>query len=190
MHLSFPHSQVSESHYEPRNTDGVPADFKAHSVSISTQTDDRPQKLTRVSKTIATQTADNSQAVSQSTPLLSSLICSQLLDEASGTHQEASTSPTPQYDDLFEAGGTGEWTGVDGVNGGTVAWDSCAPPAESLERNVNDDILQDVFRYDWLLPVFTILSSDSVGNCSNFIFKPCLFSLLGSQALQIHLNVF
>ena len=133
-------------------------------MSSSTQTSsDLPYSSTKILRTTATQTIGQPTLQRQSTPLLSSLINNQRADEAIGTHQEASTSPPPQHDPLLVAEGTGGWKGVDGVNGRTVTWDSCAPSFGGPERNVDEDILQDVFRYNskshFLSIITCILSS-------------------------------
>lgn len=138
------YSQSSETHPVARSSQSVLSDSKTSSVSISTQTDE-VQDSTKWLKSAATQTFNNSQSVSQSTPLLSSLICNQRTDESLSSYQETSTSPSPE-DSLLAAEGTGEWTGVDGVNGRNVTWDSCAPLSDASQRNVDDDVLQDVFR--------------------------------------------
>lgn len=115
-------------------------------MSSSTQTSpDLQYSSTRILKTTATQTTEQPLSQRQSTPLLSSLISNQRADEAISTHQEASTSPPPTYDPLLMAEGTGGWKGVDGVNGRTVAWDSCAHVG-GPEGNIDEDVLQDVFR--------------------------------------------
>lgn len=140
------HSYSPENNDVSRTSQGVLSDSKMLSVSISTQTDEMQGRGNTIRlKTIATQTSSSSQSASQSTPLLSSLICSQRAEESQSSHQETSTSPTPE-DCLLATDGTGDWAGVDGVNRRSVTWDSCAPPSEAQQRSVDDDILQDVFR--------------------------------------------
>ncbi|XP_034255825.1 nuclear hormone receptor HR96 isoform X2 [Thrips palmi] len=157
--ITYPHqiSQSPETHHVSRSSSSVLPDSKMSSVTTSTQTDEMQESAKRLTTT-ATQTSDSSQPVSQPSPLLSSLICSQRSDE-SISHQETSMSPSPE-DSLLAVEGTGGWTGVDGVNG--RSWDSCAQPPNVSQRHVDDDILQDVFRIPGVANSFDAILSEAI----------------------------
>ncbi|KAK3923381.1 Nuclear hormone receptor HR96 [Frankliniella fusca] len=159
--ITYPHQQSknSESHQDDTEDCGNLPDSKV-SISASTQTEFSALIAPR---TVSTQTLDLVQPVSQSTPLLSSLICSKRSDEGTGTYREASTSPPPPpQNDLYEAGGKGDWTGVDGVNGSFGMWDSCAIAPAAPKRSVDDDVLHDIFRIGGAPNSFESILSDAI----------------------------
>ncbi|XP_026282509.1 nuclear hormone receptor HR96 isoform X1 [Frankliniella occidentalis] len=158
--ITYPHqlSKNPESNEEEPEERGALSDSKV-SISTSTQT----ELLSNSGlKTVSTQTLDLVQPVSQSTPLLSSLICSKRSDEETGTRREASTSPPPQQDSLYVVEGKGDWTGVDGVNATSGSWDSCTTAPYVLKRSVDEDILHDVFRMSNAPNSFESILSDAI----------------------------
>lgn len=145
IQILFCCSQLSENFSTKKGSYDNSSDIKPGSVSVSTQTDCRGKSEEGLLKTTSTQTAENLLPVSQSTPLLSSLICNQRPEDSFSMNQEASTTPSPSHD-LVTSERTGGWAGVDGVNGSNVPWDLCASSVDGPDRNVDEDVLQDVLR--------------------------------------------
>lgn len=160
--ITYPHhlSQVSEDNHRQQQSCAPETHYPAY-ISASTQTDLSLYNGHVLFKTSATQTADNVQLVSQSTPLLSSLICNQRVDESAGRHKEVSTSPPPLHSRLMKEG-TGGWTGVDGVNGSSLAWDACAAAGNPSVKSVDEEILQDVFRVPGVSTSFDSFLSEAI----------------------------